>query len=250
MTLHAIRTMLFVPGDRPDRIAKALSSGADCIAVDLEDAIAHSHKVQARQGAVEAISVAKTDGPLIAIRVNSPTSVQLESDLEALLPVWPVLDFIVLPMVSNAKTILDMVERLAEADEFAKCAGSGPRLIPLIETAQGVLAAKEIAAAHQRVYTLAFGPADLLSPAWGHPDRRWYRVASGSLQHRVGGSCRRLGTAHRWALAEHPRRRRPPALRRARAVLGLLRQARRPSPPAGLGPPGIHRYLRRAPVGE
>jgi citrate lyase subunit beta/citryl-CoA lyase len=161
MIPQAIRTMLFVPGDRPDRIAKALSSGADCIAVDLEDAVAHSHQVQARQGAVEGISAAKPAGSLIAVRVNSQASGQLDNDLEALLPVWPVLDFVVLPMVSDAKTVSDMVERLAEADDLAKCVGSGPRLIPLIETAQGVLAAQEIAAAHPRVYTLVFGPADL-----------------------------------------------------------------------------------------
>lgn len=58
--LPLLRTLLFVPGDRPDRIAKAAASAAAGVAVDLEDAVAVSRKDAARDAAVTALSALPT----------------------------------------------------------------------------------------------------------------------------------------------------------------------------------------------
>ena len=69
-----MRTALFVPGDRPDRIAKARRSRADAIVIDLEDAVAAAGKGPARRAtraALEAPASAPVTGPLVGLRVNA-----------------------------------------------------------------------------------------------------------------------------------------------------------------------------------
>jgi citrate lyase subunit beta / citryl-CoA lyase len=160
----ALRTFLFVPGDRPDRIAKAYRSGADCVIVDLEDAVAGARKVEARHSAVAAIGrEAQADGPgrtWLAIRVNGAASGLMAQDIAGLAPVWTKLDFIVLPMadvpsVGEVTALMDAVER------HGSTSPEGPRIIALIETAESVLNAAGVAAADPRVAALALGPADL-----------------------------------------------------------------------------------------
>ena len=50
MSLPAFRSILFVPGDRPDRYESALSAGADAVCIDLEDAVADARKVEGARG--------------------------------------------------------------------------------------------------------------------------------------------------------------------------------------------------------
>jgi citrate lyase subunit beta/citryl-CoA lyase len=73
------KSLLFVPGDRPDRFTKARSSGADLVVVDLEDAVAQSDKPIARRAAVAWLH----NGGEAVVRINSdlPTS---SANLEAL----------------------------------------------------------------------------------------------------------------------------------------------------------------------
>ena len=85
--MHRLRTLLFVPGDRPDRIPKALASGADCAVVDLEDAVAATQKQQARAGTVAGLSGLRPDGVLAGVRLNALDTGLLEDDLAALAPV-------------------------------------------------------------------------------------------------------------------------------------------------------------------
>jgi citrate lyase subunit beta / citryl-CoA lyase len=159
--MPALRAVLFVPGDRPDRIPRAAASGADCAIIDLEDAVALSAKERARAGAVSGISAVPRTGCPLGVRVNALATGLLPDDVAALGSVWPLLSFIVLPMVPDPVTVRTVAGILADADEQAGAGAPGPRLIPLVETAQGVLAAAAIASAHPRVHTLAFGPADL-----------------------------------------------------------------------------------------
>ncbi|MQA98250.1 MAG: CoA ester lyase [Streptosporangiales bacterium] len=152
---------LFVPGDRPDRIVKAVGGEADRAIVDLEDAVAASAKERARETAAQGILAAPRDGARVGVRVNAVATGLFEDDIAALIPVWPLLDAVVLPMVPDALTVRRAALSMARADTAAGTRRAGPRLIPQIETAQGVLAAHDVAAAHPRVLTLAFGPADL-----------------------------------------------------------------------------------------
>lgn len=159
-----LRTLLFVPGDRPDRIRKAYASGADGIAVDLEDAVAASAKAQARESAVRAIAALKagqSPPPTLCVRINALATGLAETDIRALVPVLGAVRLVILPMTSGATAVTELAGLLAEAEALAGLPRGRVGILPLVETAAGVLAAKQIAAAHDRVHTLTFGPADL-----------------------------------------------------------------------------------------
>jgi citrate lyase subunit beta / citryl-CoA lyase len=158
-----MRTFLYVPGDREDRIPKALRSGADAVILDLEDAVAPPAKPRARRVVAAALARHPDGGDrevVIGVRVNAEGSGLLADDLRALEPRWAAVDFLVLPMVDSAADVRAFgirIERLSRALGRA----DAPRIVPLIETAAGVIAAADIAAAHPSVWTLALGPADL-----------------------------------------------------------------------------------------
>src|SRR5688500_7596673 len=77
-------TALYVPGDRPERIDKALASGADVVIVDLEDAVAPASKADARDGLAVLGSRLGEDGPSVQVRVNAMGSAWFADDLAAL----------------------------------------------------------------------------------------------------------------------------------------------------------------------
>src|SRR5438093_1491302 len=76
-----LRSLLFVPGDRPDRMEKALGSGADALILDLEDAVAPAAKPDARR-AVAAFLHANATAPLW-VRINPLDGGEAERDLAA-----------------------------------------------------------------------------------------------------------------------------------------------------------------------
>ena len=143
------RSMLFVPGDRPERFGKAVASGADAICIDLEDAVAPASKALARQYAVDYLSQ-RTSGPLVCIRINSLRTADGLRDLLALVDSVPAYA-ILLPKAQSPDEL-----RLATD----VCGGPGrQRWIPLIESAAGLTKACEIASAPDLV-ALMFGGAD------------------------------------------------------------------------------------------
>ena len=135
-------TWLYVPGDRPDRFAKAVDSGADTVILDLEDAVHPSRKDYARDAVIE-FCASPHEVP-IQVRVNADT---VDDDLAAVagLPVE-----IRLPKVSSA-------------DEVVRAAASGMRLHCVVESAVGLERAYEIAVASPAVASIALGEADLRS---------------------------------------------------------------------------------------
>src|SRR5699024_9777655 len=74
------RSLLFVPGDRPDRFDKAVATGADVVIIDLEDAVAPEAKATARQAAVAWLG----GGGSAAVRVNAADSPEHREDIAAL----------------------------------------------------------------------------------------------------------------------------------------------------------------------
>ena len=105
-----LRSLLFVPGDRPDRMAKALGSGADALILDLEDAVAPAAKGEARK-AVAAFLQANPSARLW-VRVNPLASDDVDKDLAAILPAHP--DGVVLPKAEGGSSVADLARRLAE----------------------------------------------------------------------------------------------------------------------------------------
>ncbi|SFK07762.1 citrate lyase subunit beta / citryl-CoA lyase [Amycolatopsis sacchari] len=154
------RTLLFVPGDRPDRIPKAAAAGAEAIAVDLEDAVALSRKETARASAVTALGALPPGGPLVTVRINGVATGLAEADVEALEPVLSRIDLVIVPMCSGPDDVRAVAALLERAERHAHREPGSTGIVPLVETAAGIFAVRELAAA-ERVRTLAFGPADL-----------------------------------------------------------------------------------------
>jgi citrate lyase subunit beta/citryl-CoA lyase len=143
-------TLLFVPGDRPDRIAKALATDVDAVAVDLEDAVADAVKEQARSLATDALAGLTGTGPAVFVRINGLETPWAEADLAAVIDIGDRLAGVIVPKV----------ESVAQVHRLDETLPAGLAVVPIVETARGVLEAPAIAAA-PRVPTLVFGSLDL-----------------------------------------------------------------------------------------
>lgn len=140
-------TYLYVPGDRPRVVAKALVSGADAVIIDLEDAVAPDRKDYALTATAELLA---TPQPLpVHVRVNSPRSRLTQQAVEALTAL-PGLAALRVPKVAHA-TDIRRIARLAP----------GVPLHPLLETALAIEHAYTIATADPAVHGISLGEADL-----------------------------------------------------------------------------------------
>src|ERR1700749_4620317 len=118
-----LRSLLFVPGDRPERIAKGLGLGADALILDLEDSVAPANKPAARRAVREAL--ARADRPVrLFVRINPLGSSWLEAGLETIQGVRP--DGIVLPKAEGAASLIALDRRLSEIGE------KGAAILPIV----------------------------------------------------------------------------------------------------------------------
>ncbi|WP_345812820.1 CoA ester lyase [Paraburkholderia sp. PREW-6R] len=144
------RSYLFVPGDRPERFAKALDTGADAVVIDLEDAVAPAAKATARDTLRQWLASADTSR--VIVRVNASGTPWHGEDVamvrDARVPV------VMLPKSESAQQLGDVAARLSPP----------VRLVALVETVAGVVAMREIAAAPS-VARLAFGTVDFCGDA-------------------------------------------------------------------------------------
>jgi citrate lyase subunit beta/citryl-CoA lyase len=145
-----MRSLLFVPGDRPDRMEKALSSGADALILDLEDSVLTEKKYEARTAVAEFLARPRTI-PLY-VRVN-PLGMMTDEDLKWIAPKKP--DGIVLPKAEGAASITDLDKRLAAMGDKTA------RILPIAtETPRAVFALGGYAGA-PRLAGLTWGAEDL-----------------------------------------------------------------------------------------
>lgn len=155
------RTVLYVPGDRPDRIAKAHASGVKAVAVDWEDAVALSNKPTARSSTAQAISTLPIHDSATIIRVNGIGTEYIDDDIDALASILGQLSAIMLPMTESADHVREMADKLTALESLSHQLTRPLHIVPLIETAAGIQQSFEIAESSDRVCCLAFGPADL-----------------------------------------------------------------------------------------
>ncbi|MFE9566180.1 HpcH/HpaI aldolase/citrate lyase family protein [Streptomyces sp. NPDC006487] len=142
-----ILTWLYVPGDRPEVVSKALHAGADAVIVDLEDAVSASRKEYARAATAELLG---DRHPVpVHVRVNALDSPWGGADLSALAGLGG-LAGLRLPKISSPEQIVATADRTA-----------GVALYALLESAIGVERAYEIARAHPALRGLSLGEADL-----------------------------------------------------------------------------------------
>jgi citrate lyase subunit beta/citryl-CoA lyase len=144
---RAARSYLFVPGDRPERFEKALATAADAVVIDLEDAVTPANKPAARAAAAAALGrMTATERERIVVRINDEATPWFDDDLALLRDAG--VSAVLLPKAERAATIARL-----------RAACPAISVLPLVETAQGVLAADALAAA-PGVQRLVFGTID------------------------------------------------------------------------------------------
>ena len=137
------RSALFVPGSRPERFAKALASGADAVIVDFEDAVEEGLKAQARAQLGSFFD--QHPEARVWVRVNAAGHAEHLADL-AFCSDRPQVSHVVLPKAESH-------------EQISRAAATGKAVIPIIESAMGVLQLAEIARS-PGIATLAFGGID------------------------------------------------------------------------------------------
>lgn len=137
------RSLLFVPGDRPERFDKAVATGADSVILDLEDAVAPEAKTEALGQVLTWLE----SGGVAAVRINAVGTAWHDTEVEALRGTGAP---IVVPKTESAEDLAELSSRL----------GGQARIIALVETAKGVHAADTVSSA-VGVIRLALGNVDL-----------------------------------------------------------------------------------------
>ena len=157
--LILLRTALFVPGNRPERIEKAFNTAADVVIIDLEDAVPLSEKKTSRSKVRE--KVAQFEDRMILIRINALGSPFIKGDLEE--AIVKGVKGIVLPKVEKADDIHEINSLLLEVEKREALRDGSILVFPLIESAAAVQHIYNIVSAKtkpERIYTVMFGAAD------------------------------------------------------------------------------------------
>ncbi|UCE51662.1 MAG: CoA ester lyase [Desulfobacterales bacterium] len=157
--IEIIRTALFVPGNRPDRVDKAVNTAADVVIIDLEDAVPYMLKAETRPLVREKLFQHKNRN--IFVRVNGLDTEFFQEDLDEL--VVESLDCIIIPKIEHPEHIREANRLLFEAEKKKGVLTGNISIIALIESALGVERAFQIVSEKtepNRLFTIAFGAAD------------------------------------------------------------------------------------------
>ncbi|MFM9942300.1 MAG: HpcH/HpaI aldolase/citrate lyase family protein [Hyphomicrobiaceae bacterium] len=158
------RSMLIVPGSRPERIAKAAALACDCVVMDIEDGVAPAQKPVARRAIADALGDLDFRGRERLVRINAVGTAEYAADLETLDVAR--IDALFVPKVDSGDQ-LRTLSRWLDAAEQAVTRDRPIDIVATIETPRGLLRALEIADASPRTSALFFGSGD-------------YTVATGS----------------------------------------------------------------------
>lgn len=135
------RSLLFVPGSRPDRFDKAMAAGADAVVVDLEDAVAPTDKEQAREALAAWLAPARR----VIVRINGADTGWFADDLA---------------LCARPGVAAVMLPKAERADDIAALRAAGAAtVLPLVESAAGFAALAKLAGA-PGVQRLVFGSLD------------------------------------------------------------------------------------------
>lgn len=156
--MMVLRSILFVPGNSMRMITKAATLPADAIALDLEDAVPLPDKPTARIMIRDSIKGVKFGGAYVFVRVNALTTNLTAEDLQSV--VVEGLDGIMLAKAETKSDIEELDKMMGEAEEASGLESGAIKIIPLIESAKGVVNVYEIASVSKRVIAVAFGSGD------------------------------------------------------------------------------------------
>ncbi|MBM84650.1 MAG: CoA ester lyase [Rhodospirillaceae bacterium] len=156
MKRHANRTYLFTPATHPRRVEKAFNLDADAVILDLEDAVAITEKVAAREKVNEFLNVPRK--PAAYVRVNAYDTEFCHGDIQAITS--QNLDGIVLPKLETVAELKSIDWLLSNLERECGMAAGSVDLMPIIETAKGAVNLRKIVAAGSRIRRISFGAGD------------------------------------------------------------------------------------------
>jgi citrate lyase subunit beta/citryl-CoA lyase len=184
------RSMLFVPASRPEMIAKAARSAADAVCIDLEDSVASDEKSASRAHVIAALRTLDFGERLRLVRINAlDTPFAYRDVVDVVEAAGDAIDLVMVPKVGSARDVV-FVAMLLEQIEQARGLSRPLRIEAQIETAEGFVNLRDIAAASPRLDALIFGPGDYAASMGmpstsigahdeydeGYPGHRWHAV--------------------------------------------------------------------------
>jgi len=155
------RTMLFVPGNNPGMIRDAGIYKADCIMFDLEDSVSINEKDSARFLVFQALTTLDYPGKELVVRINDPRTQLGRDDLEAIVSTRKAV--IRLPKTETAEDVTYCEGLIAAVEKKTGAQPGSTMMMAAIESAAGVLNAKEIACASKRLTGIALGAEDYVT---------------------------------------------------------------------------------------
>ncbi len=153
-----MRSLLFIPGNQPSMLEKAMTFRPDVFVPDMEDSVPEGEKSNARSTVAHYLERLATPGPLVVPRVNALDTGIAEDDLAAV--VGPRIFGISIGKVRTAADIRTLSELLANLEQEAGLAVGRIKLIPWIETASAVVHCAEVCESSPRIVGVAFGAED------------------------------------------------------------------------------------------
>jgi citrate lyase subunit beta / citryl-CoA lyase len=150
------RSKLFVPVNRENFVAKAWTRGADCIILDLEDAIAPPDKASARKLVKDVIPLVNQGGAEVQVRINREFEAE---DLEAI--VVPGLNGVMIPKAETVDGIQRIDQMVTQLEKERGLPGGKIYFDLIVETALGVVDIEHIAKASPRIEQMNIGQGDL-----------------------------------------------------------------------------------------
>ncbi|MGH9594010.1 MAG: HpcH/HpaI aldolase/citrate lyase family protein, partial [Bryobacteraceae bacterium] len=148
------RSLLFTPATRPERYERAVASGADIVAIDLEDSVVGAEKELARKTALPWFATPRTGKATRALRINSLRTEYWRGDIEAIRSSEAKPDILLIPKVESPDDLSVVESSLGDS-------GAKIRFIALVESIRGVERGEEIARKGPRLAALFFGAVDL-----------------------------------------------------------------------------------------
>jgi citrate lyase subunit beta/citryl-CoA lyase len=155
------RTMLFVPGNNAGMVRDAGIYPADSIMFDLEDSVSVNEKDSARFLVFQALTTLSYPEKELVVRINDPRTQTGKDDLEAVVRTGKAV--IRLPKTETADDIVFCASLIEDIEKRIKAPAGSTRMMAAIESAAGVLNAKEIALASKRLTGIAIGGEDYVT---------------------------------------------------------------------------------------
>ena len=156
--MDPLRSLIFVPGNRPNMLERSKNFKTDILMIDLEDSVPPNDKLAARRLASEWVDILSNHNQKVMVRVNSLDTGLTKDEITNIIS--PQLYGISLGKVTSRWDIQSLDDILIEAEERFQIPVNTIKIIPWIETAQSIMRLDDIAKASNRIIAIAFGAED------------------------------------------------------------------------------------------